>query len=99
MVKKLRAVGDEERIETPIQPKTLAEAVESGSVLEMLLAQRRLIADALINAQETTRPQFNNELNKLHRLIAEEEAREQVAAAEEAERAEAADEPFDATAV
>jgi hypothetical protein len=65
----------------------------------MLLAQRRLIAEALVNAQENTRPQFNNELNKLHRLIAEEQAREIAAAHEEAERAEAADEAFDPEAV
>lgn len=96
MAKSLRAVGEDERREAP---KTLLEAVESGSVLEMLLAQRRLIADALVNAQENTRPQFNNELNKLHRLIAEEEAREVAAAQEEAERAEAADEAFDPQAV
>jgi len=80
----------------------LLEAVESGNVLEMLRAQRRLIAEALVTAQENTRPQFNNELNKLHRLIAEEEAREQVATQEEAERAEAsadATEPFDPSAI
>jgi len=95
----LRAVGEDERPEEPAKPKTLLEAVESGNVLEMLLAQRRLIADALVNATENTRPQFNNELNKLHRLIAEEEARELVAEAEETERAAAADEAFDASAV
>ena len=85
------------------EPKSLLEAVEQGSVLDMLLAQRRLIAEALVEAAENTRPQFNNELNKLHRLIAEEEAREAAAAEEEAERAEAesdaVDEPFDPAAV
>jgi hypothetical protein len=95
MAKPLRVVSENEMA----TPRTLLEAVESGSVLEMLLAQRRLIADALVNAQENTRPQFNNELNKLHRLIAEEEAREVAAAHEEAERAEAADEAFDPQAV
>ena len=95
--KPLRVVSPEE---TPPTPKSLLEAVESGSVLEMLHAQRRLIAEALVNAQENTRPQFNNELNKLHRLIAEEEAREVAAAEEEAERADAADdEAFDPKAV
>ena len=84
------------------EPMSLTEAIESGNVLDMLLAQRRLIAEALVSAQENTRPQFNNELNKLHRLIAEEEAREEVAAQEEAERAEAvadATEPFDPSSV
>lgn len=85
----------------PVAPPTLLEAVESGSVLQMLLAQRRLIAEALVAAAENTRPQFNNELNKLHRLIAEEESREKAAAQEEAERADAAaaDEAFDPQAV
>ena len=95
--KTLRVVPDGETVATP---KTLLEAVESGSVLEMLLAQRRLIAEALVMATEGTRPQLNNELNKLHRLIAEEEAREGAAAQEEAERADAADdEAFDPKAV
>jgi len=96
----LRAVAPDEKVAPPTTPKTLLEAVESGSVLEMLLAQRRLIAEALIAAQENTRPQFNNELNKLHRLIADEEAREVAALKEEAERADAADdEAFDPKAV
>lgn len=95
--KPLRVVSEDD---APANPKSLLDAVESGSVLEMLLAQRRLIAEALVNAQENTRPQFNNELNKLHRLIAEEEAREIAAAQEEAERADAADdEAFDPQAV
>lgn len=95
--KPLRVVSEDEVSATP---KTLLEAVESGSVLEMLHAQRRLIAEALVNAAENTRPQFNNELNKLHRLIAEEEAREVAAAQEESERADAAaDEAFDPQAV
>ena len=94
--KPLRVVSEAE----VASPKTLLEAVESGNVLAMLKAQRRLIADALISAQENTRPQFNNELNKLHRLIAEEEAREVAAAQEEAERADATDdEAFDPQAV
>lgn len=97
--KSLRVVSEDETA-APATPKTLLEAVESGSVLEMLHAQRRLIAEALVNAQENTRPQFNNELNKLHRLIAEEEAREVAAAQEESERADAADdEAFDPQAV
>lgn len=96
----LRAVAADEKAPETVVPPTLLEAVASGSVLDMLKAQRRLIADALVNAQENTRPQFNNELNKLHRLIAEEEAREHAAAKEEAERADAAeDEAFDPQAV
>lgn len=68
----LRAVSDGER---RVPPPSLAEAVESGDVLDMLLAQRRLIAASLSNAAEGTRPQLNNEMNKLHSLIREEQAR------------------------
>ncbi|MGH8430471.1 MAG: hypothetical protein ACREUF_08720, partial [Solimonas sp.] len=98
--KTLRAVADDERPPEPVKVLTLLEAVEGGSVLEILLAQRRLIANALTTAAENTRPQFNNELNKLHALIAAEEAR-LVASAEQdaAERGIREDEPFDASAV
>lgn len=82
--------------------ESLLEAVESGNVLRMLRAQRRLVAENLVSASENTRPQYNNELNKLHKLIAEEEAREVAAVQEEAERVEAATaatEPFDPSSV
>ena len=96
--KPLRAVSEDERRATP---PTLLEAVESGDVLDMLLAQRRLIAEALTTAAENTRPQFNNELNKLHSLIRDEEARLATIAQEAAEETKSAggDEAFDASAV
>jgi hypothetical protein len=81
MTKPLRAVTPDERRQAV---PTLVEAVESGDVLEMLLAQRRLIATSLANAAENTRPQLNNELNKLHVLIAAEQERR--GAEQEAER-------------
>lgn len=97
---KLRTVGEDERPEPKRPPVSLAEAVESGNVLDMLLAQRRLIAEGLVAAADNTRPQLNNELNKLHALIREEEARIKAAAKEEAERGGAVpDEAFDAAAV
>lgn len=96
----LRAVGPEEKAPEPAKPMALLEAVESGNVLEMLKAQRRLVAESLVAAAENTKPQYNNELNKLHKLIAEEEARVSAAAAEEEQkRGHVADEPFDASAV
>lgn len=70
--KPLRAVRAGER---PQNPPTLLEAVESGDVLAIMKAQRRLIAESLSTAQENTRPQFSNELNKLNALITAEEAR------------------------
>jgi hypothetical protein len=53
----------------------LLEAVRSGSVLDMLQSQRRLMARGLLSAEPNTAPQFNQALNKLHELIAAEESR------------------------
>lgn len=93
----LRAVGEDER---RAKPPTLTEAVESGDVLDMLLAQRRLLADAMATASDSTRPQLNNELNKLHVLIATEQERRKVAAEEaRADGGSVQDEAFDASAV
>lgn len=98
--KSLRAVGEDERPAEPVVPPTLLEAVETGSVLDMLLAQRRLIAASLVGATDNTRPQFNNELNKLHTLIASEQARIAASAEQDAaERGIRDDEAFDASAV
>ena len=97
MARPLRAVAKDERRAKPL---SLLEAVESGDVLSMLHAQRRLIAEALTTAAENTRPQFNNELNKLHALIAAEEARQEAEVAEEeSKRGPSGDEAFDASAV
>ncbi|MBF6188001.1 hypothetical protein IU414_06565 [Nocardia farcinica] len=78
--KPLRVVSDEERDATP---PTLLEAVESGDLLAIMKAQRRIIAESLITAAENTRPQYSNELNKLNKLIAEEESRRSVEAADD----------------
>lgn len=74
----LRAVADDERRPeppTPPTPPTLMDAVESGDVLAIMKAQRRIIAQSLATAADNTRPQFSNELNKLNALIAAEEAK------------------------
>lgn len=84
----------------PDEPMSLLEAVESGDVLEMLKAQRRMIAASLMTAADNTRPQFNNELNKLHGLIAAEEARLAAASEEASQSGNApADEKFDPAAI
>jgi hypothetical protein len=46
-------------------------------------AQRKIIAESLVNAAGNTRPQYSNELNKLNALIREEEARRAVEKADE----------------
>lgn len=78
----LRAVAPDEKPETakPLVAPTLLEAVESGDILAIMKAQRRIIAKSLSEASENTRPQYSNELNKLNRLIAEEESRQSVLA-------------------
>ena len=79
---------------------TLKQAVAAGDVLAMLKAQRRKMAEAFIEAAENTRPQYNNELNKLHALIAAEEERlaalaQSKADALEADSAATDDDSFD----
>lgn len=78
----LRAVGADEAPEK-VDPPTLLEAVESGDILAIMKAQRRIIAESLATAAENTRPQFSNELNKLNALIRDEELRRSVEAADE----------------
>jgi hypothetical protein len=73
--KPLRVVGDSDRSPDPL---SLLEAVESGDILAIMKAQRRIIAESLTTAAENTRPQFSNELNKLNALIRDEESRRSV---------------------
>ena len=79
----------------------LLAAVESGDLLAILLEQRKIIANGLLNAQDNTRPQYSNELNKLNKLIDEEQkVRAAQAVSEEvSEAAKAADDAFDASAL
>ncbi|AHH22094.1 hypothetical protein NONO_c73380 [Nocardia nova SH22a] len=78
----LRVVAPEERESQLTKPLTLLEAVESGDILDIMLAQRRIIAESLMSAADNTRPQYSNELNKLNKLINEEQARRSTEAAD-----------------
>lgn len=71
----LRVVAPDEQ---PAQPMSLLEAAEAGDILAIMKAQRRIIAESLTSAADNTRPQYSNELNKLNKLIAEEESRRSV---------------------
>ena len=93
-VKKLRVVDPNEPAPTP---PTLTEAVESGDVLAIMKAQRRIIADGLMSAGDNTRPQYSGELSKLNALIAAEEDRRQVDAADGSVVSDAGDEAWDGT--
>lgn len=70
--RKLRAVTE---AEAQAIPPTLLEAVESGDILAIMKAQRRLIAESLVTASDNTRPQYSNELSKLNKQISDEESR------------------------
>lgn len=95
--KPLRVVSVEEREPGPVAPQTLLEAVESGDILAIMKAQRRIIAESLTTAAENTRPQYSNELNKLNKLIAEEESRRSTQAADESVVANLEVEAWDGT--
>ena len=92
--KNLRVVAPDEK---PKPPPNLMEAVESGDVLAIMKAQRRIIASSLMDAAENTRPQFSNELNKLNALIEAEESRRAVDDADSSVVADVADEAWDGT--
>ncbi len=92
--KNLRVVDPDEK---PAPPPTLAEAVESGDVLAIMKAQRRIIAEGLMTASDNTRPQYSGELSKLNALIAAEEDRRRVDAADSSVVSDAADEVWDGT--
>lgn len=97
--KPLRAVGENERRR---QPMSLLEAVESGDALDLLLAQRRLIAESLSTAGDSVRPQLSNELTKLNALIATERSRMEADGDDDGATAqgdEASDAAFDASAL
>ena len=74
----LSAVDPDAVPESPVEPLSLLDAVEAGDLLAIMKAQRRIIAESLVKAQDNTRPQFSNELNKLNALIREEESRQLV---------------------
>lgn len=93
----LRGVAPDEVPEVPEEPMTLLEAVESGDQLEILKAQRRIIAEGMTTAGDNTRPQYSNELTKLSTAIAAEEERRATASAEASVVAEIEVEAWDGT--
>lgn len=92
----LRAVTPDEKPEPSTNPKTLAEAIESGNYLQILLAQRREIATSLPNEKGPAKAALHRQLSIISKEI---EALTAAAEQEAAEDAEVADEVFDASAV
>jgi len=93
---KLRAVAPDEKPAKPAKPKTLAEAIEGGDYLEILLAQRREIATSLPDEKGPAKAALHRQLSLISKEI---EALTAAAEQEAAEDAEVPDEEFDASAV
>jgi hypothetical protein len=93
----LRAVApDEKKSAPPSKPKTLAEAIDSGDYLDILLAQRREIARAIPEEKGPAKAALHRQLSLISKEI---EALTEAAEQEAAEDAEVADEAFDASAI
>ncbi|GEE00194.1 hypothetical protein nbrc107696_06400 [Gordonia spumicola] len=93
----LRSVAPDETVPEPEKPLSLTEAVAAGDTLAIMRAQRVIIAEGLESALDNTRPQYSNELSKLNKLIAEEEARRRTASAEASVVADLEVEQWDGT--
>jgi hypothetical protein len=65
----LRAVGPDEKPAVKAKPKTLAEAIETGSYLEILEAQRRSIVRALPEVQGPAAAALHRQLSLLSKEI------------------------------
>lgn len=84
----------------PEKPKTLAEAIESGTYLEILQAQRRQVVEDIPKANAAPLAALHRTLRELSKEIAQLEELERQKGGEDAEGdAAAADEPWDAEAL
>lgn len=92
----LRAVEPDETPVPPAKPKTLTEAVESGTYLEILIAQQRQIVVDLPNEKGPAKAALHRQLALLSKEI---EALRAAAKQEADEGAAVEDEPFDASAI
>lgn len=82
----------------PPKPLSLAQAIETGDVLEIMLAQRRQIASDIPAANGPAVAALHRQLTLLTQEIAEEQAVRRKAEGE-ADAAAIPDEDFDASAV
>ena len=93
---KLRAVEPGETPALPPKPLTLAEAIEGGDYLEILLAQRRDIVTSLPEEKGPAKAAMHRQLSMLSKEIEGLQAQRQ----EEADDVEASgDEEWDAEAI
>lgn len=96
----LRTVKPDEKPAEPVKPKTLAEAIESGTYLEILIAQRRDVVDGLPRTSGAPLAAMHKTLRELSKEIAQLEELARQKGGEDAEgAAAAADEPWNAEAL
>ena len=95
---KLRAVGPDEKPQPKI-PKTITEAVESGTSRDVLASMRRILAQKLDDGDVSSNSlaSVSKEMRELDRLIRQMDAHAAEAAAGKYGNAD--DESFDASAV
>ena len=65
----MRVVSDDEVAPPPAKAKTLAEAIESGDYLEILLAQRREIASSLPEEKGPAKAALHRQLSLISKEI------------------------------
>jgi len=90
----VRVVAPDER--PPQKPKTLAEAVEGGDYLQILLAQRREIVTSLPNEKGPAKAALHRQLSLISKEI---ETLELVAAEDHSVVAKTDDEAWDESAI
>ena len=83
----------------PTEPKTLAEAVESGTYLEILRAQRRQMVTDVANTTGPALAALHRQIALHSKEIATLETAADAEAQEVARSGEVADEAFDASAI
>ena len=87
MARTLRAVTEADA-EAAAKPKTLTEAIESGTYLEILLAQRRQMVTDLKDVTGPAKAALNRQLGITSKEIAALQAEAEQEAAEDADVAE-----------
>lgn len=82
----------------PVKPKSVSEAADSGTTRELLVAMRARIAEA-VEDKNTPARELASLTKRLMEVVRDIEALDAREAQEATKRADATDQPFDASAV
>ena len=98
MARSLRPVADGEKAPVPTKPKTVSEAADHGTTRELMVAMRTRIAKAVEDPNTPARElaALTKRLVEVVRDIESIDAREEQ---EATKRADATDQPFNASAI